>query len=308
MGSYRFQTKQRASPRESRVPQVRLVPSRFAFLALLCWLGSGGAVAVDLQEPALSESSGLAFSNRRPQRIWTHNDSGGTAILYAFDSNTGKRTGSCHLNDVQAKDWESMSAYVDAKGKPRLIVADCGDNDARRENIQLHLFNEPDPDQDSRLDSGQCISIRVRHAGGPVDCEAIAVHLPTQSIILVSKGRFPVARVATIPLNAFDQPNQMVTTTPLVRLPFPMITGMDINLKTGDIWLASYFSLLRIPRLAKPAEDRESLFQQFRSDPVFQNAPPVNQLEAIACDRKGDVWISSEGRPAKLLRVTTHDD
>lgn len=257
------------------------------------------ARAVDLLDSKLTESSGLGFSNRRDNRVWTHNDSGGKAKLFAFDSKSGKRTGRCILKKMDAIDWEAMATFVDTRGKPQVIVADCGDNLAKRKQISLHLFAEPDPNEDIDLSPKDVVTLRVRHPGGPVDCEAVAVDPHAGIVVLVSKGKFPIARVETLPLSAFDTPQRVAMTTLVATLPLPMITGADINPTSGDLILASYFGLLKF---SKPQSDSD-LFAQLRGTPVTIAAPGIRQLEAVAFDKRGAAWVTSEGK-AVLKRVS----
>ena len=85
-----------------------------------------------LAEDELTESSGLAFSRRKQNRLWTHNDSGGKPRLYAFDTD-GRKTGQVDLAAGMV-DWEDIAAFSD-EGVPRLLVADSGDN---RAAAQVH--------------------------------------------------------------------------------------------------------------------------------------------------------------------------
>ncbi|NQT13670.1 MAG: hypothetical protein HQ582_13035, partial [Planctomycetes bacterium] len=59
----------------------------------------------ELSNRAIDESSGLASARGRAGLFWTHNDSGGDARVYLFDS-SGRDRGSCVLIDVLAYDWE----------------------------------------------------------------------------------------------------------------------------------------------------------------------------------------------------------
>ena len=51
-----------------------------------------------VSDERLNEMSGLAFSGRQSGRVWTHNDSGGQAVIYALDTADGRVTGVCRLD------------------------------------------------------------------------------------------------------------------------------------------------------------------------------------------------------------------
>ncbi len=265
---------------------------------------SRNSAAVELDEPELTESSGLAWSAHSEHHLWTHNDSGGRARLFAFDVRTGKRTAICELSDVVATDWEAMASFVDEQGTSKLIVADCGDNQSRRDHFLIHVFDEPDIDADSRIAAERIVSVRVRHAGGPMDCEAVAVDSQERLLLLVGKSRLPLAVVASVPLSEIRRGGKILTTTPITTLPLSMVTGMDVDRRTGDIWLASYFSLFRFAG----SEHVTTLRQQFRQKIEVVRAPKLRQIEAIVCDGRGDVWVTSEGSPAVSEKVKRVQD
>ena len=262
---------------------------------------------VRLDHPGLAESSGLAFSRRTADRLWTHNDSGGKSILYAFDTN-GRHTGSCQL-DVTMTDWEDMASFND-NGQARLLVADCGDNRSIRESITLHLFDEPDPDRNSKFPQRQ--SIVVTFSGGPCDCEAIGVDVRQRQIILVAKTILSPATVYRLPLPQrpteranLAKPNRAITklhaTAVAVKsLGLPLVTGLDIDDSSGDVWLTSYFQAFRF-RATGPTQ---VLRRRLSGQPEVVRLPKWKQIEAIAVDSNRDAWVTTEGVPAKLGRLS----
>ena len=56
-----------------------------------------------LQSPILTESSGLALSQNAPHMLWTHNDSGDGAFLYAFNLEEGSH-GFFRSEEVRGRD------------------------------------------------------------------------------------------------------------------------------------------------------------------------------------------------------------
>ncbi|RZS87506.1 hypothetical protein EV189_2937 [Motilibacter rhizosphaerae] len=123
-------------------------------------------VAFTLQDKRITESSGLVASPRHPGYVWTHNDSGDTARLFALDGK-GRTVGVWRLAGVQARDWETITARGDD-----LWVGDIGDNDAVRTNgILVHRVAEP-----RTLTGGgtlRATSYRLRYPDGPHDAETM---------------------------------------------------------------------------------------------------------------------------------------
>ena len=58
--------------------------------------------------PGVPETSGLAVSRRTPGLLWTHNDSGNEAVLFAIDA-SGTDRGRVRL-PIRTRDWEDVSA------------------------------------------------------------------------------------------------------------------------------------------------------------------------------------------------------
>ncbi len=256
------------------------------------------AGAVRLDSTMLTESSGLAFSRIDPSIVWTHNDSGDSARLFAFDSATGEATGECVLSGVGAEDWEALA--MTAAGQ--LIVADSGDNWANRSSVTLHRFAEPPPRQRSRIGGNQIQSVAIRYPGGAADCEAIWVDEPTGSVILVTKTRFAAATVWSVPLSAFDAPAKAAVALKITDLVLPMITGGDVDRASGDVWLTTYWQAFRFAKT-----DDGGLARQMSAVPRAYPLPPWRQVEAIAVDADSGVWVTTEGESALGKLQVLHD-
>ncbi len=249
----------------------------------------------------LTESSGLAFSTSDPNCVWTHNDSGDTARLFCFDTRTGKLTGQCTLVGAKSVDWESLTtAGVD---EHELIVADCGDNLANRDHITLYRFAQPDPHQTTHLNEHQYQTLSVRFPEGAVDCEAVWYDAEEASVILLAKGRLPIAAVYRVSDSLWDMPinnttDKIVIAPRITTLNIPMATGADRDPVTGDVWVASYFQAFCFQR-----GEHVTLATQLAVLPVAFEMPRLRQIEAIAVDKQSNVWVTSEGVPAILTKL-----
>jgi hypothetical protein len=261
---------------------------------------SGVSDVVRLDESELRESSGLAVSNQKPNHFWTHNDSGKEGKLYAFDDK-GRKSGHIKFKSAKMNDWEDIASFLD-DGVPRLLIADSGDNKSKRSEIRLHLFDEPDPTDKSTLKDKEVQTIRVTYPDGPRDCEAVAVDVERGSIVLISKTKLPYCGVYTMPLprRAEELGDHEVTVTRVTSLAIPMITAMDIDPATGDLWIVSYFHTFcyRCP-------DRDMPFQvQLGGLPESYELPRWKQIEAVAIDRTQSIWVTSEGKRTPLGRLS----
>jgi hypothetical protein len=259
---------------------------------------SGAIKAVKLGDHDVTESSGLALSNRQSLRFWTHNDSGGKSIIYAFDS-TGKPTGKCRLRSVGAKDWEDMCSFLDG-AVPRLLIADCGDNQAKRQSVSLYLLDEPDPDKDT--ETRNVLEISVSYPDGPRDCEAVGVDTQNRQVVLIAKSRFLSAGIYVVPLPPRQDERAdpiAVTAQRVGTLPMPMITAMDVDPVSGDIWVVNYFQAYCF----SCADRTESIRQRMSRTPRAHELPHWKQIEAVAVQHAAAVWVTTEGSPPWLGRV-----
>ena len=133
-----------------------------------------------LRDSRIVESSGLARSTFPRPVLWTHNDSGDSARVFAVGQD-GRTRAVLSLDGVHATDWEDM-----ASGPGHTLWAgDIGDNGWSRELITVHRFREP-----RALESGlvRAISYDFRYEDGPRDAEALLVHPRTGRLFIVSKA------------------------------------------------------------------------------------------------------------------------
>jgi hypothetical protein len=90
--------------------------------------------------PEIPEASGLAISRRHHGILWSHNDSGNAAVLYAIDE-TGVQRARIRV-PIVTRDWEDISAATCPAGTC-LYLADIGDNQRVRSAIRIHRLPEP---------------------------------------------------------------------------------------------------------------------------------------------------------------------
>lgn len=140
-----------------------------------------------MTDPRITESSSLVVSRRHPGVVWTANDSGDAARIFAVGSD-GRTRASFLLDVGEPRDIEAMAPAKDAQGRPALLVGDIGDNNAARTNgILLHLVTEPPLDSKDERPL-KATSYRLRYPDGPRDAEALTVDPRTGAVHIVTKG------------------------------------------------------------------------------------------------------------------------
>jgi hypothetical protein len=137
-------------------------------------------VDIRIDDARITESSGLALSNRHPHTVWTVNDSGDTARVFAVDTETGRTVG-VHTFGAEVRDVEALA--ITPQG--RLLVADIGDNDASRAMVRVFWFDEPGLGKTS----GTWASWELSYPDGPHNAESIAVDPASGRVFVVTKGR-----------------------------------------------------------------------------------------------------------------------
>jgi hypothetical protein len=137
----------------------------------------------------ITEASGLQRSLWSDGVYYTHNDSGGDAVLFAVDA-YGHNIGTLRLNGVQAQDWEAIGA-ARLNGEPTLVIGDIGDNSRQRENVRLLLVKEPDL---NRLSAGfeetvVAESLPLNYADGlAYDAESLFVDTDNDTLVVITKN------------------------------------------------------------------------------------------------------------------------
>lgn len=156
------------------------------------------------QDPAITESSGVARSRALPGVLFTINDSGNDPTVFAFDS-SGRPIGAWQVPGTTNRDWEAISIGACPAGSC-LYLGDTGDNQERRAAVVIYRVREPaardrfqggtDPDP---LDLD---SVLVRYPDGPHDVEALWAD-DAGALSLVTKGRRGGIRLFRVPAAGF---------------------------------------------------------------------------------------------------------
>jgi hypothetical protein len=209
--------------------------SLVAVILLLLALQSAGRSALTgtFQNPRVSESSGVAVSREHHGVLWTHNDSGDDAYLYASDL-AGTDRGTVRVRGANAVDWEDI-ALGPCPTQPGacLYIADTGDNEENRKSVVLYAVPEPDPPGPGRapVRSAQAAALRLKYPGGPDDVEAVYVSPRDSALYLVSKGRSGVVRLYRVPRTAW-RGDTAVTASAVQQLPITPLPALG-RLVTG---------------------------------------------------------------------------
>lgn len=268
----------------------------------------------------IPEASGLAVSRLNPEVLWVLNDSGNTAQLYAINQQ-GKHLRTININGVKNRDWEDLASFW-YNNHSYLLIADVGDNRAKRNKVRLHLIKEPliKPEHDPRsvnkpIHVQPKWSQKLIYEDGPRDSEAVAVDIQEQTIWLLSKRTTPPT-LHQIPFQISpSKQNKVATKTAeinhFVSQPINDIrhlkhmlfdaqpTAMDISADGRSAIVLTYLSVYIFH-----TQSKKNLAELFASTPQIIKLPFLDQAEAITFDQSGQhALITSEGLPAPLYKL-----
>ena len=252
-----------------------------------------------LANPAVKESSGLACSRANPGLFWTHNDSGGEARIYLFDSQ-GRDLGSSRLRGVFAFDWEDIFSFSE-DGKHYLMICDVGNN-GRAAGVQpIYLVEEPaiDPQRGVTQDSVPVVrEIHIAYEDDHRDCEAVAVDPTSKTIFFASKEKKHGSLIYALDWPE-AKPDHAFATRRIATLEIPPVTAMDISpdgLRAIVLTYAHAYEYVR-----KPTEDWSAGFSRPGRLIVM---PQRIQGESICYGPDGKtLYLTSEKVPTPLFEI-----
>ncbi len=243
---------------------------------------SGPNAVGKLENQAIDESSGLAFSRNHPGILYTHNDSGGEPFVFLLDT-LGKDVGKIRIEGVINRDWEDIAVgKVPGSIKSYIYIGEIGDNNAVHSSIQIFRFPEPK----SILPE---ISIKPEIANfvypdGPRDAETLMIDPISTDMYILSK-RDSMNILYKAPQSAFGKPEH--TLEKVLELPITMSVAGDISVDGSQIIVKNYFMVFYWER-----QEGELVEDAMRRTPILLPYKPEPQGEAIAFDPLGKSYFT----------------
>ncbi|MEO8200800.1 MAG: hypothetical protein ABI679_09795 [Gemmatimonadota bacterium] len=176
-----------------------------------------------LENPRLTESSALVRSRTQAGVLWTLNDSGNPAELFAIDT-LGHNLGVFGIEGADNRDWESLG-YAQCGARMCLYIGDTGDNLARYPAVNIYRVPEPVV---RRGTAGGMVRptgvLTAIYPDGPRDVEAMFLS-SVGDLYLISKGRSHGVRLYRIPAKTWSTPTARATAEEIGELPIPAKNG-----------------------------------------------------------------------------------
>lgn len=275
--------------------------------------GAAGVVQCGtLKNRAIIEASGLARSNVFPGRLWTINDGGSGPLLYAIGDD-GSDHGTVAIDGARNRDWEDLASFV-VDGRAMLLIADIGDNEARRRFLTLYIVEEPVPGPDTANRAAIAWKIHATIPNGPADAESVSVDAGSETVLILSKRDIPAVLYA-LPLRPpDDRPIVAKRLGTVASLPQPsqrdrddalatknwhwQPTAMDISPGGEKAVILTYRGLYLYDRLK-----RQPWADALQREPRSISLGDIREAEAAAFSADGSaIFVTAEKRHAPLLR------
>ena len=248
------------------------------------------------------ETSGLFFHNGR---LWTHNDSGGKAVLFGLDTTTFEVVQRITLANAKNKDWEDVCTDGE-----KVYVGDFGNNKGKRKNLRIYSFPLSDIPEEGdtsimvdsiRFSFADQTSFEHKKQEHDYDCEAMFA--TDEYLYLFSKGwatgttrlyrlsKAPGTQVAEV-VNGFDSQG--------------LITGADYDRESGVLVLVGYVNKVWLPFLYLIYDFDDTGVKLSHRRFELHNYLG-HQTEGICFYDKGKCFLSAETSPTSASRVFAID-
>ncbi len=262
-----------------------------------------------IRSKEITESSGLVASRCQSDVLWTHNDSGDGAFIFAINTK-GEVLGTWKVDGETNADWEDIATFKDKVGKCFIYIAETGNNKLKRPEHLVYRVAEPivKPD-DVRSNRGEpnattsAESVRFTYPDFDQDAETLLVHPQTGAIYVVTKrvsGPAGVYRVKA-DFGSTDAPKaETVGELSVPAIPNGFLTGGDISPDGLYLIVCDYTQAYEyeLPQSATGFNDI------WRQEPTPIDLGPRKVGESICYSVDGSsLFATSEGDSSPVIEV-----
>jgi hypothetical protein len=267
--------------------------------ALCLTFGKAKSVG-SVQDPGLTELSGLAASRVHPGVLYAHADIG-VPTFVAMDT-TGKTLGTFSLGGAGSQDWEDIAVGKGPGGADVIFIGDIGDNSARdgmgktRDQIQIYLVPEPNVSVGQAAITQTLTSFETllfTYPDRPHDAETLMVDPITGDLLIVTKeddGKSSVFRApGTTPVRQSTVLEQVASLTfGVPGAASAHASGGDISPNGDRVLIRTHSAIFLWPRLGGVGWDAT-----FAAAPRLLPEADEPQGEGLTFAADGHSWFSA---------------
>ncbi len=262
-----------------------------------------------IESSEITESSGIVASRCNAGVLWTHNDSGDDAFIYAINIK-GEKLGTWKVSGAKNKDWEDIATIKNNKGECFLYLGDIGNNERLKSEMTIYLVKEPkvsDADKTSSRKNPQTTeaseAIKFDYPDGRHDAETLLVHPQTGDIYVLSKTLTSASGIYKMLKNYdLDKVNRIEKIADFAVPAFPngFLTGGDISPDSKRVIICDYFNAYEIV-LPEKAKNFDEIW---REKPLIVELGERAQGEAVGYSPDGkELFATSEKLNSPVIEV-----
>ena len=256
----------------------------------------------------ITESSGIAASRCNENVLWTHNDSGDEAFIFAVDL-TGKKLGTWKVSGAKNTDWEDIATSKNPNGECFLYIGDIGNNAVKRQTFTIYKVKEPsvsaagDSSKKNPLETENAEAVKFSYPDSAHDAETLMIHPTTGDLYVLTKYLGSPSGVYKLAANYdLNETNSLkkVSNFAVPAVPNGFLTGGDISPDGKHIIACDYFNAYEITL----SDDAKNFDEIWKQKPLIVELGERNQGEAVGYASDGkSIFATSEKRNSPLIQV-----
>jgi hypothetical protein len=251
----------------------------------------------------IAESSGIVASRCNENVLWTHNDSGDDALIFALNK-SGKKLATYKVANAKNYDWEDIATSKETDGKCFLYIGEIGNNKRTKSEMTVYKIIEPkvsgeitNSTKKSPIATEQAESIKFKYPDGNYDSESLMIHPKTQDIYVLTKSLVGASVVFKVGKKSIAE---KVADVSVPAVPSGFLTGAEISPDGTRIIICDYFNAYEIV-LSKNAKDFNEIWKQ---KPLVIELSERKQGEAICYSADGkSIIATSEKKNSPIIEV-----
>ncbi len=262
-----------------------------------------------ITSPEIKESSGIAASRCNKGVLWTHNDSGDGASIYALNEK-GEKLGTWKVSGAENRDWEDIATFKNENGECFLFIGDIGNNTRIRDVFTVYRVKEPqvslaekDSSKTTPAKTEPADSIKIEYPDIRRDSETLMINPKSGDIYILSKSLSDSSAVYKLPASySLKTTNKLekIADFTVPAIPNGLLTGGDISPDGKRIVICDYFSAYEII-LPDNAKNFDEIWKQ---KPQVIELGEREQGEAVCYSSDGkSIFATSEKKNSPIIEV-----